>query len=180
MPLTATGPTEIDRKLHRIVLDASSGQFPNMISLSRSIGQSKPTEFSYRRLGRTEYSGAQAIAFYVAFAREIGLLDENLIPTRSKADVGTLKHFQPWLNDKVAEYLNGRGSSPDQLGDVVSRLLHHTPSKLPSQQNIRPMLENPPPSRFFQMSLRITALLRPRTLSVVTRRIVLVPGVLEP
>jgi hypothetical protein len=174
-----TGPTEIDRKLHRVVLEANPGQFTNLIALARSIEQSRFPEFSYRRSDKTEYTNADTIASYVAFAREIGLLDENLGPTRPKGDVRALASFQQWLSDRVAQYLSDRGSSPGQIGNAVRRLLNANPAELPSQENIRARLSNPPSPTDFRVCLKIMALLRPKVLEVVSRRVVLVPGVFK-
>jgi len=177
MAAIATGPTEVDRKLHLVVLEASPGRFTSLIGLARSIEQSKLAEFSYRRSDRTEFANAETIRVYVAFAREIGILDENLGPTRPKAQVRSLDNFQAWLSDLVGRYLDDHGSSQQQIADAVRHLLSASPAELPSQEKVRVSLSSPLPPLDFRMCLRIMALLRPHFVGLVSRRVVLVPGV---
>jgi hypothetical protein len=179
MPAVPTGPTEIDRKLHLIVLQSSPGQFRNLIALARSIGEGQYEEFSYQRADKTEYSNAGTIRSYVAFARQIGLLGDNLGPMRNKSDITDLESFQQWLSDRVAQYLIDVGCPPAAISETIVGLLASTPPLLPSQENVRARLRNPPSEFDFRLCLKIVARFRPSVLKLVSRRVILMPGVLK-
>lgn len=179
MAAVATGPTEIDRKLHRAVLEAAPGRYASLIALARAIETGRFQEFSYRRDEQYQFANAETIRFYIAFAREIGLLNEDLGATRPKSQIRTLDGFQQWLSDRVAQYLINRGASPTQITGAVRNLLNATPAELPSQDRVRRRLTNPPAPADFRACLKILALFRPNVLGLASRRVVLIPGVFE-
>jgi len=179
MPVVTTGPTEIDRKLHRVVLQCDPEQFNSLIALARSISYAQYPEFSYQRSDQTEYTSAETIRSYVAFARQIGLLDNDLGSTRNKSDIRALERFQQWLGDRVSQYLIDVGCPPATTGGVVQRLLTSNPSLLPSQENVRTLLKNPPSQFDFRLCLKVVARLRPSVLKLVSRRVILMPGVFK-
>lgn len=179
MPAVPSGPTEIDRKLHCVVLHSSAGQFNSLIALARSISNARRTEFSYQRDDKTEYAGAESIRSYVAFAREIGLLDKDLGPTRNISDITELENFQRWLSDQVAQYMDRVGCPPAKVSEKIKLLLGRSPSVIPSQENVRSLFEDPPSQFDFRMCLKVTARFRPSVLKLASRRIILMPGVLR-
>jgi hypothetical protein len=181
MTAKATSQNEIDRKLMRVILQSSPGGFNSATALAKEIAAQKYIEFSYRRYGLTEYSTAQTIRSYVTFARHIGLLDENLTPTRNTDSIQDLESFQRWLGGKVAAYMEGSGCPLNGIkAKVIGLLTPNQPTKkpplLPTLENLRKSIKEPPPIRYFYMSLKIASLLRPNVLTLVTRRIVFVPG----
>ena len=181
MTAISTTPNAIDRKLHRIVLDSNPDEFKTFVDLARYIANSKPspTEFSYQRFGKHEYAGADAIEGYVSFARDVGLLDGDLRASRPKKELRTLDNFQQWLGDLTIQYLEAKNASLKQIEQAILELMQQSPRLLPTQDNIRAKLNNPPSSRNFKFALKILALLRPKAISLVSRRVVLIQGVIE-
>lgn len=179
MPAVSTAINAIDRKLHRVVLDSDPNQFESFAALSRQIASDKSTEFSYQRFGKTEYSGAEAIEAYVSFARELGLLDGNLETARPKKEIRALENFQSWLGDLTMQYLDAKNASVQQIQQAITELVHASPSRLPTQENIRAKLNGPPSPRNFKFALKITALLRSEVVSLASRRLVLMSGIVE-
>jgi hypothetical protein len=174
----STAPTEIDRKLHRIVAEADPDKLTTAVAIGRVLAKEHAAEFTYQRNGKTEHAGADTIAQYVRFAKEIGLLNGDLAPTRAKSEVRSLDNFQRWLSDLVIRYLNEQNASLDQLDRVTRQLLNQSPRQLPTIDNIHSQLQNPPSKIDLRLALKIVALLRPRALRLVSRRLVMMPDVL--
>ena|SRR6266853_2857647 len=170
---------EIDRKLHRIILDADPGEFKNMLSFARYIQRQKYTEFSYSRAGRTEYSGAGTIQHYISYGVALGLMDGDLTPTKPKKDVRSLESFQAWLSDTVFQYLDDKGCGIDQIADKMQILFQSAPYRLPTPSKIRSLFNNPPSPIVFRLSLRVMSLLRPKAIQVKSRGVILIPGTVE-
>ena len=179
MPAVPTGVSEIDRKLHRVIMESNPTEFTNMMGLARSMAKVKHREFSYTRARKTKYSSADTIQSYISYARTVGLLDGNLSPTRPKGDVRTLENFQQWLSDTVVQYLADNNSAITRVEDEIRGMLQGVTIELPTQDNVYSRLQNPPPRQVFQMSLRIISRLRPIALRVRSRRIILIPGLIE-
>jgi hypothetical protein len=179
MAAIASTPNAIDRKLHRIVLDSNPDEFKSFAALARYIARSKPAEFSYQRLGKPEYAGADAIESYVSVSRDIGLLDGDLRTNRPKKEIRTLENFQQWLSDLTMQYLEAKNASLKQIEQAILGLSQNSPCRLPTQENIRTQLQNPPSSRNFRLALKIVALLRSNVISVTSRRLVLMDGIIE-
>ncbi len=148
-------------------------------ALARYIAKSKPAEFSYQRFGKLEYAGSDAIETYVSFARDVGLVDGDLRITRPRKEIRTLENFQQWLSDLTMQYLEGKNASLKQIEQAILDLSHNSPSRLPTQENIRAKLDNPPTPRNFRLALRIVALLRSNVISLASRRLVLMDGIIE-
>jgi len=179
MPIIPTAPNEIDRKLHRIALDTDPKRFTNMIAFARELESKKCIEFSYARSDKTEYSNAFTIQYYISYARQIGLIDGDLSLTRPKKDIINLENFQAWLSDIVFQYLNNNNSSVNEISEAIVDLFKLSPYKLSTQSNIHSQLKNPIPLHIFKISLKIVSRLRPKALFVRSRRMVLIPGLLE-
>ena len=179
MTAISSAPNAIDRKLHRIVLDANPDEFRSFAALARHVAQSKPVEFSYHRFAKLEYAGADAIESYVSFARDIGLLDGDLEIVRPKKEIRTLENFQHWLGDLTVQYLDAKNASLKQIERAILELSQSLPFRLPTQDNIRAKLETPASTRNFRLALRIVALLRSNVISLASRRLVLMDGVVE-
>ena len=179
MTLVATSPNEIDRKLHRIILDANPSEFTNMMALARSIAREKCVEFSYVRTGKTEHSGATTIQHYISYASEVKLLDGDFSPTKPKKDVRSLESFQQWLSDTVYQYLTDHACAVEQIADKTQFLLQAAPHKLPTPDKIRALIKSAPSAMVFRFSLKIVSILRPKAFQLKTRRIILIPGTLE-
>lgn len=179
MSAISTPSTAIDRKLHRIVLDANPSNFANMMALANAIKREKYTEFTYSRGGKTEFSGAEAIQTYVSYARAIELLDSDLGSSRPKKDIRDLQSFQQWVGDAVLDYLDRRGCNIQQIGAVIQNLLRVPPYKLPTREKVRSQFKGAPSADFFRFSLKAVALLRPAVLQVKSRSVILMPGLLE-
>lgn len=175
----STAPNEIDRKLHRILLDSNPKKFTTMMALGRSIAVKKYVEFSYLRGDETEFATPSTIQNYVGYARDIGLLDGNLASSRKKEDIRALENFQQWLSDTVSRFLSNTHCSIEHIRETGQRLLRATPCELPTQENVHADLENPPPLHTFRASLKILSLLRPGAIQVRSRRIVLIPGLVK-
>jgi hypothetical protein len=175
----STTPNAIDRKLHRVVLDADPEQFKSFAALARQISMNKPQEFSYQRFGKTEYAGADAIEAYVSFAHDIGLLDGDLKPARQKKEIRALENFQQWLGDLTLQYLESKNASLKQIEEIMENLMHSSPCRLSTQENIRAQIQNPPSSRNFRLCLKVVALLRSDAIRLASRRLVLVDGIVE-
>jgi hypothetical protein len=179
MPAVSTVINAIDRKLHRVILDSDPNQFKTFAALSRQIASNKSAEFSYQRFEKTEYSGAESIEAYVSFAREVGLLDGDLQTVRLKKEIRTLENFQSWLSDLTMQYLDANNASVQQIQQAIIELVQASPSRLPTQENIRAKLNDPPSPRNFRFALKITALLRSGVVSLASRRLVLMGGIVE-
>lgn len=179
MATISTAPNEVDRKLHRIVLDSNPAQLTNMAALARFIEEEKHIEFSYSRAGKTEFSSANTIKTYVSYARAIGLLDGDLAPTQLKKDIRSLENFQQWLSNAVVQYLTDNNSAIPQIATVIQASLQNVPYTLPTPQNVYEWLKSPPPAPTFKLSLKIISLLRSSTLQVRSRRVILIPGAIE-
>lgn len=175
MAAIKTNKNEIDRKLHRIILDSDPEKFNNMMVLANSIERKHYAEFSYIRADETEYASSSTIQKYISYARHIGLLDGNLKATQLKKDIRSLENFQAWLSDTVFQYLNDNHCSIPEIKKVVQNLLHTTPAILPTQENIHSKLKNPPTINIFLPSLKIVSLLRPNAIRLRTRRVILIP-----
>jgi hypothetical protein len=91
MAAIPTASNEIDRKLHRILLDSNSAVLTDMSALARSVQRERYPEFAYSRGGRKEFSSAGTIHRYVSFAKNVGLLDGNLASTRPKKEIRALE-----------------------------------------------------------------------------------------
>ncbi len=141
MAVISTTPNAIDRKLHRVVLDADPDEFKSFAALARHIAQNKAGEFSYLRFGQLVYAGAEAIETYVSFAHDIGLLDGDLRTTRPKKEIRALENFQQWLSDLTMQYLKARAASLKQIELAIRDLTQNSPCRLPTQENIRTKLE---------------------------------------
>ncbi len=128
MAAISTSPNAMDRKLHRVVLEADPNEFKTFVALARHIAKAKPLEFSYQRLGKTEYAGAEAIEQYISFSRDIGLVDGNIEITRPKKDVRSLESFQQWLGDLTLQYLEKKNASLKHIEQSVMDLLQGSPS----------------------------------------------------
>jgi hypothetical protein len=179
MAAIPTAPTEIDRKLHRVILSTNSTLFTDMTALARSIEEGHHAEFSYSRAGRTEFSSAQTITKYVSYAKTVGLLDGNLAATKLKKDVRSLEEFQQWVSDIVVQYLIDNQCAIDQIRDAAVALLQEFPSKLPTPANVLRRLQSPLRFEVFRLSLRVVSQLRPDALEVRSRRIILIPKSVE-
>jgi hypothetical protein len=179
MSATPSKPNDIDRKLHRIILDSNASDFTDMMSLAKHIESQKPTEFSYFRDGRTRFSGAETIREYISYASAVGLLDPNLAPTRPKKDVRSLESFQQWLSDTVFQYLATKGCAITQIANKIPTLFSTSPYRLPTLGQVRSLFATPPSPRVFRHSLRIMALLRPNAIQVKSSRVILIPGTVE-
>lgn len=178
MAAISTAVNEIDRKLHRIVLDTDR-ELTTMMALARSLEEEKYDEFSYTRDEKTEYSSANTIHTYVSYARTIGLLNGNLEPTQPKSDVRSLENFQQWLSDTVVQFLSENNSSLPQIRDAMLAALGKIPRILPTLESVHARLTNPPPPLVFRFSLKIVTLLRPNALQLRSRRVILIAGILE-
>jgi len=179
MAATPTTVNEIDRKLHRIVLETDPRTLTTMMALARSVEQEQYEEFSYTRDEKTEYSSANTIHNYISYARTIGLLNGDLESNQAKSDVRSLENFQQWLSDTVVQFLNDNNSSIPKIKDAMQALLGGMPRILPTLENIHTQLTAPPPPPIFKQSLKIITLLRPNLLQVRTRRVVLIAAILE-
>jgi hypothetical protein len=179
MTAISSMPNAIDRKLHRIVLESDPQEFKSFASLARHISQSKVVEFSYQRFRKLEYAGAPSIESYVSFARDIGLLDGDIRITRLKKEIRTLENFQQWLGDLTVQYLEANNASLKLIEKALVGLSQQSPSRLPTQENVRNSLDNPPSTRNFRLALRIVALLRSNVISLASRRLILMDGIVE-
>lgn len=179
MPAIPTPPTAIDRKLHRVILDANGTEFSSMMELASAIRKEQYREFSYLREGKRMYSSAEAIQSYVSYARALGLLDENQNAARPKQDVRSLESFQQWLSNSVLDYLRSKGCDITQIEGAVQALLGSNPPLLPSQERVRSRFSNPPSAMFFRFSLTTLALLRSKVLQTKARKTIFMPGVFE-
>lgn len=175
----ATRPNEVDRKLHRIVLESNPTEFASMITLAHHIEDLKLIEFSYSRGGKTQYSNAYTIRQYISFAQTIGLLDNDLETARTKKDIRSLENFQQWLSDVAVQFAIDRNCSIDQIRGAVQTLLQSSPSRLPTLENVRSRLTDPPDLDTFKLSAKIISLLRPNTFQIRARRVLLAPGIVE-
>jgi hypothetical protein len=177
-PLANTSPTEVDRKLHRVVIRSGQVQASSQGVLAASVRDGDYAEFTYRRGDETLFSSADSIRFYVSFARTVGLLGEDFRPAEDKRKYSGLGNFQEWLGENVTEHLVSNGCSPDAINRAVEHLLKQTPATVPTPGSLRKELGNPLPDRVFRLCLKIESLLRPKVLELASRRLVLVPGVL--
>jgi len=176
MSAISTHSTAIDRKLHRVILDANVA-FGSMMELAVAIQRKHYREFSYLREGKRRYSSAGAIQSYVSYARALGLLDENL--DSSRKDARSLESFQQWLSNAVLDYLRSKNCDITQIQGAVQALLTSNPPLLPTQERVRSRFSDPPSATFFRFSLTAIALLRPAVLQAKARKTILMPGVFE-
>jgi hypothetical protein len=77
------------------------------------------------------------------------------------------------------QYLEAKNASMAQIEQAAIDLSQGKPSRLSTQENIRGKLESPPSLRNFRFSLKIIALLRSNIMSVASRRLVLIDGIVE-
>jgi hypothetical protein len=77
------------------------------------------------------------------------------------------------------EYLEDNRASLKQIEEAIVELLQGPHSHIPTQDNIRAKLKDPPSSRIFRFALKITALLRSKVIVLASRRLVLMDGVVE-
>jgi len=170
-----TARNEIDRKLHRIVLESNPNEFVNNISLASFLEDQKLMEFSYSREGKIQYANADTIGYYVSYARTIGLLDDRLGSAKPKMDIRGLENFRQWLSDLVVQYLTEKNCSIEQIRSTVLSLLQSTPSKIPTPKNVNERIPNSPDLLFFKLSLKVISRLRPDVIKVQSRRVILLP-----
>ena len=178
MAARATPRYEIDRKLQTICLEADPSQFRSAMALARQVERLSDQAFSYQRLGATLHANALTIAAYVLYSRDIGLLDPNFAPTRVKTDFRTITNFQHWLNDTAIRYLSTNGASISQIASAIDTLLSRRPAQLPTIGNLHSQLNMGISIRNLRLSLRVLALLRPRAIRLVSRRLILLPSVI--
>jgi hypothetical protein len=179
MPSPRTPRQEIDRKLHRIVLESDSSLYPTATSIGRALKEGKTVEFSYQRGGGTQFSSPGSIARYVLYAREIGLLDGSFDSTIPKSKIRQIDNFQGWLADSIMDYLKGKNSSIGQIEDTLSALLSRAPYELPTFDNLYSHLREPPPKDYLRLSLRVLALLRPAIIALKSYRLIALPALIR-
>ncbi len=157
--------TSIDRKLHRIILEAGIQTFPSAAALARSIESKKLNAFSYVREGERHYSSRESIVQYVLFAQRVGFLSDDLVPLSPRTSgIRKLNNFRHWAGGKLLEYNRREGFGPDRLRSAVLRLAGD--KRLPTALAIREELGLSLTLRPFRWCLQLQALLRERTLKI--------------
>jgi hypothetical protein len=180
MAAPKNAPQEIDRKLHRIVLESDPTRYPTASALGRALNEAKKAEFSYQRGGKTNYSAYGSIARYVLYGKEVGLLDGDLKSTIPKANISSLVSFQAWLTDSVMNYLKGKGASIDEIEDTLASMLAKPPFELPTFENLYSHLKAAPSRDYLRLSLRVLALLRPAIITLKSYRLIALPALIRP
>lgn len=178
MPPIPTPRTALDHKLHYIIL-ASDSSIRTMIGLAEKIADKKSDEFSYVRDEETQFVGATGIVPYVSYANTVGLLNEDLLSTRPKAEIKSLEHFQVWLSELVFEFLNSNGIGIPLIKSKIPDLFQQPPYKLPTLENVMPLVDSALQPKVLRLSLRIMALLRPNIIQFKSQTMILIPGTVE-
>lgn len=171
--------TSVDRKLHRVVLSSDPDYFKNAISLAREIAGRQLNEFSYQRENKLKYATPLSITKFVAYAREIGLLDENLACTQLKDDVRSVENFQWWLRNQVMNYLETNIASLDHIKTATLSLLSDVPYTLPTPVKIHEVLKTSMSISSFRLSLNVISALSPRALLFSSRKLVIHPEIIK-
>lgn len=174
MAIVDTAENELDRKLHRIVLQAAGGTYASLLDLARSLHELDCVDFSYTRNNEVRYAGISTIKKYASFARALNLLDDHLKPAQEPGVYTSLANFQNWLGNKVMQYLNDNSCSIAKIKDAIRSLLH-SPDKstLPTPDHLLEQLGSPISRELFQYSLRILSIFRSGLLELRSRRLVL-------
>ena len=178
MSIVVTSLYGIDRKLHKIALNADP-IFETPMNLARDIYGQKLVEFSYKRKGQTMYASANSISGYVNYTVAIGMLDEDLRPTLPKSDFRSLGNFQWWLKDKVMDHLSNNNASPDEIRSGIGKLFSTTPYPLPTIDNVYNILQTSMSKFQFKLSIKIVSALSPKVLTLSSRKLVIHPDILE-
>jgi hypothetical protein len=171
--------TSVDRKLHRVVLISEPDYFKNAISLAREIAGRQLTEFSYQRENKLKYATASSITRFVTYAREVGLLDENLACTQPKDDVRSVDNFQWWLRNQVMNYLEAHHACLDHIKSATLVLLTDIPYSLPTPVRVHDALETSIPLSSFRLSLNVISSLSPKALLFSSRKLVIHPEIIK-
>lgn len=175
MATTSASNRNIDRKLHRIVETADSQKYATATAIGRFLKDAKAQEFSYERGGKTEHAAPTTIARYAIYARDIGLLDASFDCTRPKSEIRSLINFQQWLADSILNYLAQNGASVSDIEKATVALLGKMPASLPTLPNVRQTTGTTLSLADLRLSLRALALLKPKVLSMTSRRLVVTP-----
>ncbi len=174
-----TPKTSVDRKLHRIVLNSDSNYFKTAISLARTIADQNLEEFSYQRNNKILFATPVSISKFISYAREIGLLNENLDSTQPKADVRSTENFQWWVKSQVMIYLEKNNSSLEDIKKATLTLMGDLPYFLPSVDKIHDGLKTSISKTSFRTSLKIISALNPMALKFSSRKLVIHPDVFK-
>jgi len=179
MPVIVTRPQEIDRKLHRIILEAKEKGFPNSTVFAAYLNKIKATEFSYQREDETRISKVSIIERFITFAQAIKLLNSNLKPSGTKKSLKDLGAFQNRLSNLVIQYLDSHFSSISDIKKCANILLQEKPPKVPTIKNVHDKLQNSPSLREFKDSVRIISKLRPKAFMLKSRPVFIIDGILK-
>lgn len=177
--LVPTPPTEIDHKLHRIVLGAASQDSASLKDLARTLETEKWPEFSYERDGKTRYTSVSTIAKYVSYARALNLLNDQIKPLGPSASYSGLAAFQGWLADKVITYLANNNCSITAIRQAMQNLLTEVPARLTTPDNVHDKIKTTISREIFKNCIKVVHLLRPRTLRLGSPRLIISSEVLK-
>lgn len=180
MPAIPTKINEVDRKLQSVVLTAARGKNVTASDLAEKLYEKQLESFSFFEHGTKKYKSQRSIVYYVGFARIVGLLDENFYLEKDVKLIRSLENFQDWLSDVILQYMNQKNSSLTNLSLAVQELFSQPqPYVSPYLNNVFGKIKRPKPSyRNFCVCLKIISLLRPDTLQIRSRRMLLMPDVL--
>jgi len=179
MAAIRTARNAIDRKLHRIVMEADRVKFSNFIVLARHIAGNRYEAFSYPTEKGIRYAQPSTIATYVSFAQRLGLLDPDLAPARPKRDVRSRDGFHAWLGAKAMNYLEENNASLDGIYLATLGLFGKTPHELPTIENLRRELGTTIDADDLRKTLKVISLLRPQAFKIKMRQLYIHPSAIK-
>lgn len=155
---------DISDKLYVIVSTAKAVSYKNGVLLAEAVTKLKDDAFAYIRNNKTQYCEIETVREYIAYARELKiLLDELKPPTEMTAR--SKKGFKPWLGDVLLKYFEDNNLDLDTKVKKATLDLIDS-KKLPTTENLYTQLAPSITEKHFKWSLTCIQSVRPLTISV--------------
>lgn len=166
----------IDGKLYRIFSEACKKQYANKADLARAVAQEKFTEFSYIRKAERQHMTWGGILEYVSLLSSFEMLNSDVKPY-VQPDKLTRSGFDLALGEKVGEYAERTGFSPERIRKAVSELVARNPAQLPTPGTILTMLQIDCRYQTFYRALSVRAFQQSVNIHIKTKQTLIIPDI---